>query len=105
MASAASEVQDVIKDHNEIRDAVAQVGRCDVGTDAWWQAVVKARAANSDHMAEEEREDLADFRHHAGPELRHGVGVAFLTYESQHAAGITAHDRDPDEYVKRHSQS
>lgn len=100
-ASAASEVKDVIKDHNQIRDAVSQVSRCDVGTDAWWEAIVKAREANSDHMAEEEREDLADFRHHASTELRHGLGVTFLTYESQHAGGITPHDRDPDEYVER----
>jgi len=57
--SAASEVRDGIKDHNEIRDAAADVDRQHVGSDVWWQAVIKARAVNSDHMAEE---DLADFR-------------------------------------------
>ncbi len=59
--SAASEVRDGIKDHNEIRDAAADVDRQDVGSDVWWQAVIKARAVNSDHTAEE---DLADFRRH-----------------------------------------
>jgi len=101
--SAASEVKDVIKDHNEIRDATADVDRHDVGSDAWWQAVVNARTANSDHMAEEEREDLADFRHHANHDLRHEIAVAFLTFESQHAAGIAARDRDPRDYVQQHS--
>ncbi len=101
--SAAAEVEDVIKDHNQIRDAVREVDRQDVGSDAWAQAVIRAREANSDHMAEEEREDLADFRRHADLALRHGVGVAFLTYESQHAAGIRAHDRDPRRYVQRNS--
>ncbi|MDQ6875953.1 MAG: hemerythrin domain-containing protein [Actinomycetota bacterium] len=101
--SATAEVKDVIKDHNQIRDATREVGRHDVGSDAWWKAVITAREANSDHMAEEEREDLADFRHHADLQLRHSVAVAFLTYESQHAAGIAARDRDPDRYVERHS--
>lgn len=101
-ASAASEVKDVIKDHNQIRDATREVDRQDVGSDAWWKAVITAREANSDHMAEEEREDLADFRHHADLALRHGVGVAFLTFESQHAAGITAHNEDPERYVQEH---
>ena len=101
--SAASEVKDVVKDHNEIRDATADVDRQDVGSDAWWQAVVKARTANSDHMAEEEREDLADFRRHANHDLRHDLAVAFLTLESQHAAGIVARDRDPQGYVQQNS--
>jgi len=96
---AASEVQDVIKDHNEIRDAAGEVDRHDVGSDSWWTAVLRAREANSDHMAEEE-EDLADFRHYADRELRHGIAVAFLTYEFQHPAGITTHDKDPDDYVR-----
>ncbi len=101
--SVSAEVKDVIKDHNQIRDAIREVDRHAVGSDAWAQAVIRAREANSDHMAEEEREDLADFRHHADLAVRHGVGVAFLTYESQHAAGIRAHDRDPERYIQRHS--
>lgn len=101
--TAASETLDVIKDHNEIRDAVAEVGRHEVGSDGWRAAVVAAREANSDHMAEEERQDLADFRHHADFQLRHDIAVAFVTFESQHAGGITPHDKDPETYVKSHS--
>src|SRR5215471_9295578 len=37
-----AETEDAIKDHNEIRDAVAEVQRHDVGTDAWFEAVAKA---------------------------------------------------------------
>jgi hypothetical protein len=44
-----------------IRDA----GRHRVGSEQWWHSVRGAREANSDHMAEEEREALADFRRHA----------------------------------------
>lgn len=101
--SAASEVRDVIKDHNDIRDAARDVRRHAVGTDDWWQAVVKAREANSDHMAEEEREDLADFRHHADLRLRHDIAVAFATFEAEHAGGIVARDRDPESYVRENS--
>ena len=59
------EVEDAVKDHNEIRDAVKATHDHEVGTDAWWTAVWDARKANDDHMAEEEREDLLDFRHSA----------------------------------------
>lgn len=94
-SSAASETKEVIKDHNQIRDAAGEVGRHDVGTDAWRQAVVNTREANSDHMAEEERQDLADFRQHATLQLRHDIAVSFVTFEAHHAAGIDRQDEDP----------
>ena len=51
-------------------------------------------------MAEEEREDLVDFRQHADLQTRHEIAVAFIVYENQHAArGITPQDEDPDAYV------
>ncbi len=97
--SAASETTDVIKDHNEIRDAVRQVADHQTGTEDWWTAVVAAREANSDHIGEEERQDLADFRHHASLQERHDIAVAFVTYESRHATGIDTTDKDPQEWV------
>ncbi|HET8602944.1 MAG TPA: hemerythrin domain-containing protein [Marmoricola sp.] len=101
---AGEEVEDAIKDHNEIRDAVREVGRHDVGSDDWWQAVIDCRVANSDHMAEEERQDLADFRLHTDLQTRHDIAVQFLRYESQKAAsGVTPKDKDPEEYVDQHS--
>lgn len=102
-SSAGSETKDVIKDHNQIRDAAAEVGLHEVDSNAWRQAVVKTREANSDHMAEEERQDLADFRHHASYQLRHDIAVSFATFEAHHAGGIDAQDKDPQSYVNDRS--
>jgi hypothetical protein len=102
--SAADETEDAIKDHNEIRDAIAEAGKHEVGSDEWWKAVRDADEANSDHMAEEEREDLVDFRRHADLQTRHEIAVQFIVYENQHAArGITPKDKDPEQYVERNS--
>lgn len=96
------EVEDAVKDHNEIRDAVRAVDRHQVGSDAWWAAVREARQANSEHMAEEERDDLADFRRTVGLQTRHDIAIQFLTYESQHAEGIPSRDKDPEDYLEAH---
>ena len=94
------EVTDVIKDHNEIRDAIKETAGHAVGSDAWWQAVAKTNKANSDHMGEEEREDLTDFRRHASWQMRHDIAVAFATFEAKHHGGIKAEDKDPKRYVE-----
>jgi hypothetical protein len=95
-----SETLDAIHDHNEIRDAVAEVARHTVGSDGWYAAVAAANLANSDHMAEEEREGLTDFRRLASLQRRHDLAVAFAAFEARHFAGITPRDRDPAEYVR-----
>lgn len=97
----SDEVKDAIVDHNDIRRAIARAEREQVGSEPWWQAVVDTRIANSDHMAEEEREDLADFRRHADLQTRHDIAVQFLAYEGSHADGIEATDRDAAAYVAR----
>ena len=97
------EVEDAIKDHNEIRDAIRDVRGADVGSEEWWTAVWNARKANDDHMAEEEREDLLDFRHHADLQTRHDIAVQFLTYEATHALGIPIRDKDPESYIAENS--
>ncbi|MGN6752961.1 MAG: hemerythrin domain-containing protein [Intrasporangium sp.] len=103
--SADEEVEDAVKDHNEIRDAIRRVGECETGSDEWWQAVEDANVHNSDHMAEEERQDLADFRQQASLELRHQIAIAFLRYESIKAAtGIPPKDKDPKAYVRQEQQ-
>jgi hypothetical protein len=94
------EVEDAVKDHNEIRDAVKKTHDHEVGTDEWWTAVWEARKANDDHMGEEEREDLLDFRHHADLQTRHDIAVQFVTYEAKHYAGITPRDKDPEQYIE-----
>ncbi|MGN6331214.1 MAG: hemerythrin domain-containing protein [Motilibacteraceae bacterium] len=101
--SASDETEDAIHDHNEIRDAVREVSRHEVASDDWWKAVTAAREANSDHMAEEEREALADFRRHADLRTRHEIGLAFRVYEAQHYQGITPEDHDPKAWVAEHS--
>ncbi|MBF6191676.1 hemerythrin domain-containing protein [Nocardia beijingensis] len=94
-----NETLDAIHDHNEIRDAIAEVARHQVGADAWYAAVAAANAANSDHMAEEEREGLTDFRRLAGLPRRHQLAVAFAAYEARNFAGVQPVDKDPVSYV------
>jgi hypothetical protein len=101
--SASSETQDAIKDQNEICDTIREVVTHPPGSDCWWQGVLKARVANSDHMGEEEREDLADFRRHADLQTRHEIAVEFVTFESEHAAGLRPTNADPQEYVDQNS--
>lgn len=100
-SDAPEEVEDAIKDHNDIRDAIRKVGDEQVGSDAWWQAVVECQISNSTHMAEEERQDLADFRRHTDLQTRHDIAVQFLRYESVKAAkGVPPENKDPEEYVE-----
>ena len=100
--SAEEETKDAISDHNDIRDAIAEARQHDVGTDAWWDSVGRAREANSEHMAEEERQALADFRVHTDPALRLELAVQFVEFEATHVHGVSAEDQDPDRYVEEH---
>ncbi|MEO5316580.1 hemerythrin domain-containing protein [Pseudarthrobacter sp. CC12] len=100
--SAEDETTDAIHDHNEIRDAISDVDRHPTGTADWWAALAKVNEANGDHMAEEEREGLTDFRQHASLELRHRLGLAFAIFESEHAGGIAPQDVSPEEYIREH---
>ncbi|MEO6799839.1 MAG: hemerythrin domain-containing protein [Rhodanobacter sp.] len=97
-----AETRDGIGDHNDIRDAVAEVALHAVGSDDWYAAITAAREANSDHMAEEERESLADFRRHASLERRHRLAVAFATFAAQHFSGVNTKNRDVGSYVRIH---
>lgn len=101
--SVEEETEDAVKDHNDIRDAVAEAGKHPVGSDEWWQAVTDARISNDDHMAEEERQDLEDFRRHADLQTRHDIAVEFLAFEAKHAQGVDYPDQDPEDYVERNS--
>ncbi|RDV43318.1 cation-binding protein [Leifsonia sp. ku-ls] len=102
--SPQEETEDAIHDHNEIRDAIAGVDGHEVGSVDWLKAIAEVNEVNSDHMAEEERQGLTDVRRHLDRDERHTMAVAFLAFESEHAAGgVTPHDEDPDEYVEEHS--
>ena len=104
--SAESETKDAIKDHNEIREAIRAVRRSTAGGKEWWRAVTEANLANSDHMAEEERQDLTDFRQQTELELRHDIAVQFLRFEADHwATGVKPVDKDPEEFVEQNESS
>jgi len=101
LGSGEAETLDAISDHNEIRDAVVAVGPHDVGSSDWFAAVAAANVANGDHMAEEEREGLTDFRRYASLQLRHDLAVAFAAYEARHYQGVEPVDKDPAAYVSQ----
>jgi hypothetical protein len=97
--TAEAETLDAIHDHNDIRDAVRAVADHEIGSAGWYAAVAAANLANSDHMAEEEREGLTYFRRHASLQLRHDLAVAFATFEARNFAGVPVVDKDPEAYV------
>ena len=96
---AEDETEDAISDHNEIRDAIAQVANTETGSKAWYEAVDQVNKANGDHMAEEEREGLTDFRRNATLQMRHDLAVALATFEARHHAGVKPVDKDPQAYI------
>ena len=100
-ADAREETLDAIGDHNDIRDGVHDAAGQAVGSPGWWEAVGRARAANDEHMAEEEREGLADFRRHATIGLREALGRRFRTFMAEHgdARDLDTSDKDPEQYV------
>jgi hypothetical protein len=100
--SVGGESKDAIKDHNDIRDTAAAVGKEKVGSDAWIAAVGKCNKAIGDHMAEEERQGLTDFRRHASLQERHDLGVKFVAFEANHLTGVKPVDKDPKQWVKDH---
>ncbi len=102
--SAEEETLDAIGDHNDIRDAIAAAAGPVVGTDEWYAAVAAVNLANGDHMAEEERDGLTDFRRLAGLAQRHDLAVAFAAFEARHFAGVPAVDKDPARYVREEEQ-
>jgi hypothetical protein len=97
------ETRDAIKDHNEIRDTAAAVDKQELGSPEWFKGVAAANKANSDHMAEEERQGLTDFRRHSDLGLRHRLGVEFIAFDMAHLTGVKPVDLDVDDYVLENS--
>ena len=102
--TAEDETLDAIGDHNDIRDAVVSAGGYPAGSDEWYAAVAAANLANSDHMGEEEREGLTEFRRLASLQLRHDLAVAFVAFEAKHYAGVPPVDKDPQAYVREEEE-
>jgi hypothetical protein len=102
---APEETNDAIGDHNEIREAIRAASRLETGSDPWWQAVLQCRKANDEHLGEEERDVIPDFREHSDEALRSRLGAAWVLFHAEHraAGGISGTDIDPQEYVDKFS--
>jgi len=105
LGSAEPETIDAIHDHNEIRDAIAAVTGLQVGSDGWRDAIAAVNRANGDHMAEEEREGLTDFRRRVSLTERHSLAVAFAAFEARNFAGVRPVDTDPESYVRQQEEA
>jgi Hemerythrin HHE cation binding domain len=105
VGTAEPETIDAIHDHNEIRDAIAAVVGVQVGSQAWRDAVADVNRANGDHMAEEEREGLTDFRRRVSLAERHSLAVAFAAFEARNFAGVKPVDQDPETYVRQQEEA
>jgi Hemerythrin HHE cation binding domain len=105
VSRAEAETLDAIHDHNDIRDAIAAVPGQDIGSPAWRAAVAAVNVANGDHMAEEEREGLTDFRRRVSLAQRHDLAVRFAAFEARHFAGVRPVDKDPEAYVREQEQA
>ena len=102
---APAETVDAIGDHNQIRDAIKLAAGVAAGTAPWWAAVEECRRANDEHLAEEERDVIPDFRLHTGSGLRSELGVRWMTFHEDHrgARGISDDDVDPEAFVRDNS--
>lgn len=101
-ADPQEETLDAIGDHNDIRDGVRDANGLPVGTAQWWDAVGRAREANDEHMGEEEREGLSDFRRNAPDVLRDRLGRQFQEFLEAHPTteGLDTSDQDPEGYIR-----
>lgn len=96
-----AETLDAIGDHNDIRDGVSAADAAPLGSAEWWAAVGEARKANDEHMGEEEREGLSDFRRHVSADLLESLGRQYRDFMAKHPTteGLDIVDRDPQTYV------
>ena len=99
------EVDDAIGDHDDIRDGTHRASRAKVGSATWWKAVDDTRAANTDHMGEEEDGALADARRTMSLELREKIGVEFQTFKQKHPAakGLSGEKKGAEAYLDKHT--
>jgi hypothetical protein len=101
------ETLDAIGDHNDIRDGVRDANAAEIASDEWRAAVGRARVANDEHMGEEEREGLSDFRRHAPIGLREALGSQYSEFMARHPTtrGLSIVDRDPQRYVEENEKT
>lgn len=97
--SAEETTEDAIKDHNEIAEAAEEAMKHKVGSKKWWEAVDLCNCHNSNHLSEEERQGLTDFRRTVPLQTRVKLGIQYLAFESEHAAGYEREEKDVEEYI------
>jgi iron-sulfur cluster repair protein YtfE (RIC family) len=102
---APDETLDAIGDHNQIRDAIQLASHANMASDSWWAAVDSCRKANDEHLMEEERDVIPDFRLHTDVTLRRVLGAQWQAFHDAHRAarGISKGDVEPTEFVEANS--
>lgn len=103
--SGAEDGKAAVREHNDIRHAVADVAEQRFGSDPWWEAVRRAQQVNGDHMAEEEREFIPEFKISVDAERRDALGMEWLRLHDKHenAQGLSGEDADPQTIVDTES--
>lgn len=99
--SAEETTEDAIDDHNKIAEAAEEAVRHPPGSDAWWAAVDKCNYHNSEHMSEEERQGLTDFRRTVPLQERTRLAIQYLAFEAKHAGSYQRQEKDPDDYIEK----
>jgi hypothetical protein len=99
--SAEDTTQDAIEDHNEIAEAAEKAMREEVGSAAWWDAVDACNCHNSEHMSEEERQGLTDFKRTVPLAERVRLAVQYQAFEAEHSGEYKRLEKDPDAYIER----
>ncbi|MDN5932818.1 MAG: hemerythrin domain-containing protein [Pseudonocardia sp.] len=99
------ETEDAVSDHDDIREGIRRAASAELGSDGWWGGIQDAREANDEHLAEEERDDLAPFLEKISLEVRNEVGEKFAAFkrEHAHAAGLDYSDTGAGEYMEEHT--
>lgn len=97
----AAESEDAVREHNDIRHALAAIGEHEVGSEGWWQAVRAAQDVNATHVADEEREFLPDFKAAVPDAQREELGMSWLQFHEEHdrARGLSGEDTDPQDVL------
>ena len=96
------EVEDAIKDHNEIREAIRPARRCKAGSEKWWEAVPTPTSPTATTWPRRSGRTSPISVSRPTLALRHGIAVQFLRYEARTLGdrGFRRVDKDPQEFVE-----
>lgn len=100
-AKGKEQASDGVHEHNEIRNAIGEVGEHEVGSERFLLALRQVAATNDHHMAEEEQDVLPAFRSSTSTEERVRLGEAFAKDERAHEGGrgLSAKPIDPQSVI------